>query len=218
MTNSTDETIEQLQDSGVVAVLRGVNPDEVIAVVEALRDGGITAIEITADSENPEKMIQSVQDSFGDELVVGAGTVLDEETAGSVIDAGAEFVVSPVLEPEVIDASRHRDIPVAPGVFTPTEAYEALEHGADFIKVFPAATLGPSFLSALQGPLGDIPIMPTGGIDSSNVADYVDAGAFVVGVGGALLDNLPDGTTDLDHATGAAEQLREEVSAAREKR
>jgi len=212
----TNETFEQLRESGVVAVLRDVDESRLIDIVAALQDGGVTAIEITADSADPVGMIERVRAEFGSEVTVGAGTVLDADTAEAVIDAGAAFVVSPVLDRDVIDACSGRDCLVAPGIFTPTEAHNALSWGADFIKVFPATTLGPGFLSSLSGPLGDVPIMPTGGVDGASAGEFIEAGAFVVGAGGALLDDTAIENGDYETIAENARTLRATVTAARD--
>ncbi|WP_181685960.1 bifunctional 4-hydroxy-2-oxoglutarate aldolase/2-dehydro-3-deoxy-phosphogluconate aldolase [Halorhabdus salina] len=183
------ETHERLLDSDVVAVLRDIDADAMLDTVRALRAGGVTAFEVTVDARDATALVSAVADEFDDEVaVVGAGTVLDAPAAQAAIDAGAEFVVGPTLEPEVIETANRYDVAVAPGVMTPTEALRAAEAGADLIKVFPASTVGPDHLRAIQGPLGDLPLMPTGGIDSDNVAAFFDAGATVVGAGSALID------------------------------
>lgn len=211
-----DNTIDRLRESGVVAVLRDVDQGRLTEIVAALEDGGVTAIEITADSVDPVGMIARVRDEFGPSVTVGAGTVLDENTAGAVIDAGAEFVVSPVLDRDVIDVCNRRDRFVAPGIFTPTEAHNAVEWGGDAIKLFPATTLGPTFISSITGPLGDIPIMPTGGIDETNAAAFIESGAFVVGAGGALLDEAAIESGNYEKITENAKTLRATVIAARD--
>jgi 2-dehydro-3-deoxyphosphogluconate aldolase/(4S)-4-hydroxy-2-oxoglutarate aldolase len=184
------ETRDRLLDSGVVAVLRDIDEDAMLDTVRALRAGGVTAFEVTVDARDATALVSDVVDEFADNggTVVGAGTVLDAPAAQAAIDAGAEFVVGPTLEPDVIETANRYDVAVAPGVMTPTEALRAAEAGADFIKVFPASTVGPDHLGAIQGPLGDLPLMPTGGIDRDNVAAFFDAGATVVGAGSALIN------------------------------
>ena len=184
-----NETLSRLDESGVVAVLRGVPADQLIEIAEALRAGGVTAVEITADTPGVADLIEEVTASFDDdEVVVGTGTVLDSETARTTLMAGAEFVVSPSFHEDVIETCNRYGAVSAPGVMTPTEAVRGYEAGADFVKVFPAKTVGPAHLGAMKGPLGQIPMMPTGGVTPDNAADYVEAGAFAVGAGGALVD------------------------------
>lgn len=210
------DTMQRLRDSGTVAVLRGADADALVETVDALRDGGVTAVEITADNPEALTMIESVAGSFDDEVVVGAGTVLDGETARTALLAGAEFVVSPSLHADVVETCNRYAAPVAPGVMTPTEAVEAYEMGSDFVKVFPASTVGPGHLSALKGPLGHLTIMPTGGVDLDNVGEFVAAGADVVGAGSALVDDEAVAAGDFETITETAEAFRSEIEAARE--
>ncbi|MFW6321956.1 MAG: bifunctional 4-hydroxy-2-oxoglutarate aldolase/2-dehydro-3-deoxy-phosphogluconate aldolase, partial [Halohasta sp.] len=183
------DTFQRLVDSGVVAVLRGADPDTLIGIVDALQQGGVTGIELTADTPGIGDMLSELTASFDDgEIVIGAGTVLDSETARMAMLAGAEFVVSPSLHEDVIDVCNRYGTLVAPGIMTPTEAIRGYEAGADLIKVFPASSLGPGHLKSIKGPLGQIPLMPTGGVDIDNAADYIEAGAECVGAGSALVD------------------------------
>ena len=181
---------DRLLESGVVAVLRDIDADAMVETVTALRAGGVTAFEVTVDARDATQLVSTVVEAFDtdEETVVGAGSVLDAAGARTAIEAGAEFVVGPTLEPAVIETANRYGVPVAPGVMTPTEALRAAEAGADLIKVFPAATVGPDHLSAIQAPLGELALMPTGGIGPDNVADFFDAGANVVGAGSALID------------------------------
>ena len=209
-----NETLSRLVDSGVVAVLRGVPADQLIGIAEALREGGVTAVEITADTPDVADLIGEVTASF-DEVVVGTGTVLDSETARTTLMAGAEFVVSPSLHEDVIETCNRYGAVSAPGVMTPTEAVRGYEAGADFVKVFPAKTVGPDHLGAMKGPLGQIPMMPTGGVSPDNAAEYVEAGAFAVGAGGALVDYDAAERGDYDVITETAREFTRVVEAAR---
>ncbi|WP_418281681.1 bifunctional 4-hydroxy-2-oxoglutarate aldolase/2-dehydro-3-deoxy-phosphogluconate aldolase [Halorubrum sp. DTA98] len=212
-----NETLSRLVDSGVVAVLRGVEADQLIGIADALRAGGVTAVEITADTPNVAELIDDVSSSFDDgETVVGTGTVLDAETARTTLMAGAEFVVSPSLHEDVIETCNRYGAVSAPGVMTPTEAIRGYEAGADFVKVFPASTVGPDHLAAMRGPLGQIPMMPTGGIGLDNAADFVDAGAFAVGAGGALVDYDAAERGDYESITETAREFTRIVEDARE--
>ncbi|QUO47892.1 MULTISPECIES: bifunctional 4-hydroxy-2-oxoglutarate aldolase/2-dehydro-3-deoxy-phosphogluconate aldolase [Halorubrum] len=210
-----DETLSRLDDSGVVAVLRGVPADQLIEIAEALREGGVTAVEITADTPGVADLIEEVTASFDDEVVVGTGTVLDSETARTTLMAGAEFVVSPSLHEDVIETCNRYGAVSAPGVMTPTEAVRGYEAGADFVKVFPAKTVGPAHLGAMKGPLGQIPMMPTGGVGPDNAADYIDAGAFAVGAGGALVDYDAAERGDYEVITETAREFVQVVENAR---
>ena len=211
-----NETLSRIVDSGVVAVLRGVPADQLIEIAEALREGGVTAVEITADTPDVADLIGEVAGSFDDEVVVGTGTVLDSETARTTLMAGAEFVVSPSLHEDVIETCNRYGAVSAPGVMTPTEAVRGYEAGADFVKVFPAKTVGPAHLGAMKGPLGQIPMMPTGGVSPDNAAEYVDAGAFAVGAGGALVDYDAAERGDYEVITETAREFTRVVEAARD--
>ena len=211
-----NETLSRLVDSGVVAVLRGVPADQLIEIAEALREGGVTAVEITADTPNVADLIDEVTASFDDEVVVGTGTVLDSETARTTLMAGAEFVVSPSLHEDVIETCNRYGAVSAPGVMTPTEAVRGYEAGADFVKVFPAKTVGPAHLGAMKGPLGQIPMMPTGGVSPDNAAEYVEAGAFAVGAGGALVDYDAAARGDYEAVTETASEFVRVVEDARD--
>jgi 2-dehydro-3-deoxyphosphogluconate aldolase/(4S)-4-hydroxy-2-oxoglutarate aldolase len=185
----TRETLDRIEESGVVAVLRGIGEDDIVAVARAIHEGGVTALEITADATRPAEMIAAVdRELAGTDALVGAGTVMDDHAARNAIEAGAEFVVAPNLNESVVEVCNRAGVAVASGVMTPTEADRAMAAGADAIKMFPASTVAPGHIGALRGPLGDVPVMPTGGVDADNVADYFAAGAFAVGAGSALVN------------------------------
>lgn len=215
MTLRKHAAMQRLSESGTVAVMRGADADSLLKTVEALRDGGVTAIEITADNPAALEMIDVVTDSFDEEVIVGAGTVLDAETALDTIRAGAEFVVGPTVETDVVDACNRYGTLVAPGAFTPTEALSAYEAGADFVKIFPASSGGPGHLSGIKGPLPQIPLMPTGGVDADNAADYIRAGAEVVGAGSALVPGDAVEAGDFETITENARAFSDAVDAAR---
>ncbi|MWV65312.1 bifunctional 4-hydroxy-2-oxoglutarate aldolase/2-dehydro-3-deoxy-phosphogluconate aldolase [Halorubrum sp. JWXQ-INN 858] len=211
-----NETLDRIVDSGVVAVLRGVEADQLIDIADALREGGVTAIEVTADTPDVADLISDVAGSFSEgETVVGTGTVLDAETARTTLMAGAEFVVSPSLHEDVIETCNRYGAVSAPGVMTPTEAIRGYEAGADFVKVFPASTVGPSHLAAMKGPLGQVPMMPTGGVGLDNAADFLAAGAFAVGAGGALVDYEAAERGDYEAITETAREFSRIVEDAR---
>lgn len=180
---------KRIVDSGVTAVLRGIDEEDIVPVAEAIHAGGVTAIEVTADAKRCTEMIAAVDRALADtDAVVGAGTVMDAAAARNVIEAGAEFVLAPNLNEEVIRVCNRENVVCIPGVMTPTEADRAMAAGADILKLFPASTVGPDHIGAIQGPLGDVPVMPTGGVSADNVAEYFDAGAVAVGAGSALVD------------------------------
>ena len=182
------ETANSIRKSGIVAVVRTREPDRVTAIAEALIEGGCTAIEITTTVPGAVDVLRTLSGALGNRVVLGAGTVLDSETARRVIDAGARFVLSPIFRPELLRLCHDNDVAVAPGCFSPTEIFDAWESGADFVNVFPAAALGPAYFRSLRGPLPFLPILPTGGVTLDNVADWINAGAVALGVHTALLD------------------------------
>ena len=182
------QRVDRIVDDGVIAILRGVEPDTVLDVASAIVDGGVTALEVTADTDNVAESIDRLSGRF-DGISIGAGTVLDPETARAVQLAGADFIVTPTVNKEVIKVGNRYGTPVASGAYTPTEALHAYETGAELVKIFPANTGGPKHIAAIGGPLSQIPLVPTGGIDPSNVKAHFEAGAVAVGVGSAIVDD-----------------------------
>lgn len=214
---SRHSDLARVLDTGIVGILRGVPAEKTTAVVEALVDGGVDVVEVTADTDGALENIARVRDAFDpSEVLVGAGTVLDAETAGAALRAGAEFVVTPSFDAGVVDTCNRYGAVVAPGVMTPTEAVEAYEAGADLLKVFPASTLGPGHISSLKGPLTQLPLLPTGGVSLDNVGEFVAAGADGVGVGSSLVDSDAVAAEEYDVLTERAASFREAIEAARE--
>jgi 2-dehydro-3-deoxyphosphogluconate aldolase / (4S)-4-hydroxy-2-oxoglutarate aldolase len=182
------ETANSIRKSGVVAVVRTRESDRVTAIAEALIEGGLTAIEITTTVPGAVDVLRTLSGALGNRVLLGAGTVLDPETARRVIDAGARFVVSPIFRKDLLKLCHAEDVAVVPGCFTPTEIFEAWESGADFVNVFPANVLGPAYFRSLRGPIPHLPIIPSGGVTLDNVAEWIGAGAVALGVQTALLD------------------------------
>lgn len=182
------ETTARIIDYGVVAVIRMKDTDRLLKVIEAVREGGVKCIEITMTVPGAVEIIRQLSGIVPKDVLIGAGTVINEETAQKVMDAGATFVVGPVLNTKMIAACTNRDTPVLPGCYTPTEISTAWNAGADIIKVFPATTLGPKYFKDLRGPFPDIRLMPTGGVTIDNVGEWIAAGACAVGIGSDLLD------------------------------
>ncbi|MFC7187761.1 bifunctional 4-hydroxy-2-oxoglutarate aldolase/2-dehydro-3-deoxy-phosphogluconate aldolase [Halorubrum yunnanense] len=205
---------ERIREGGVIAILRGVEPDAAVDVADAVVDGGVAALEVTADTPRVAETIARLADRFDDALV-GAGTVLDAETARAVQLAGAEFLVTPTVDTGVIETGNRYGTPVATGAFTPTEAVTAYEAGADFVKVFPAATGGPEHVAALGGPLPQVPLVPTGGVGPSNAGEYVEAGAAAVGVGSAIVDGEAVADGEYEVIAENARRTVDAVAAAR---
>ncbi|MEM5008715.1 bifunctional 4-hydroxy-2-oxoglutarate aldolase/2-dehydro-3-deoxy-phosphogluconate aldolase [Priestia megaterium] len=180
--------LHQIKENGVVAVIRGAKPDNILPIAQALRDGGVKTLEITVETPKVLTLIEQVSSEMGNEVIVGAGTVLDSETARAVIMAGAKFVFSPTVSIETIRMTKRYGVVSIPGALTPSEILTAYENGADIIKVFPADVFGPKYLKDLKGPLPHIPLMPTGGINLDNLAEYIGAGAIAVGIGSNLVN------------------------------
>jgi 2-dehydro-3-deoxyphosphogluconate aldolase/(4S)-4-hydroxy-2-oxoglutarate aldolase len=185
---SKENQLRQVLDCGIIAVVRSPESQQLIEVCRALADGGVTTVEITMSVPNALDVLRQVRQSLGDRVLLGAGTVLDPETARAVLLAGAEYVVAPTLNREVIRLCQRYDKLVMPGAFTPTEILTAWESGADIVKVFPADVVGPAFFKALRGPLPQIRLMPTGGVDLTTAAAFLKAGACCLGVGGQLVE------------------------------
>ena len=209
------DRLDRITDGGVIAILRGVARDDTVAVADAVGDAGVTALEVTADTPNAMSAIEAIADR-ADDASVGAGTVLDAETARAAQLAGAEFLVTPTVNRDVIRTANRYGTPIAVGAYTPTEALTAFEAGADVVKVFPAKTGGPDHVAALGGPLPQIPLVPTGGVTADNAGAYVDAGAVAVGVGSAIVDHDAVAAGAYDRIAANARAVVEAVSAARE--
>jgi 2-dehydro-3-deoxyphosphogluconate aldolase/(4S)-4-hydroxy-2-oxoglutarate aldolase len=188
MTMNKDNQLRHILDCGIVAVVRSPEGQQLVEVARALADGGITVIEVTLTVPNALEVLGQVRQALGDRVLLGAGTVLDPETARAVLLAGAEFVVAPTLNLDVIRLCHRYDRLVMPGAFTPTEILTAWEAGADIVKVFPAEVVGPPFFKALRGPLPQVRIMPTGGVDLTTATAFLEAGACCLGVGGQLVE------------------------------
>jgi len=184
-----EEVLQRIQSEGLIPVVRLATSHEVVEVAEALKAGGASLIEITMTVPGALEVIKELCNRYGREVVVGAGTVLSAEAAEDSINVGARFLVSPALEPGVIQVARDADVVVVPGAMTPTEILTAWRAGADMVKVFPIAQLGGAdYIKAVKGPMPHIPLVPTGGVNLQNAGAFVRAGATAVGAGGELLD------------------------------
>ncbi|WP_337098276.1 bifunctional 4-hydroxy-2-oxoglutarate aldolase/2-dehydro-3-deoxy-phosphogluconate aldolase [Paenibacillus sp. YIM B09110] len=182
------EMLDLLLKHKIVAILRGIENKHADNAAQALIDGGIHMMEITMNTDGAAAMIERWRHKFDGKAAVGAGTVLDVELAKLAVDAGAQFIISPNLDEEVIAFGRERGISVWPGVMTPTEIVKAVKAGAEAVKLFPMGTLGVGYLKEIRGPLDSVPIMATGGVDLHNIAEYFKAGANAVGMGGKLIN------------------------------
>lgn len=182
-----DTRIAALAAAKIVAIVRLENYDRALEVAQALLAGGITAIEYTLTGQGAFAAINKVRTVMGDRMLIGVGTALTADDAAGAIDAGAQFVVTPTVRPNVISIAAKSNVPTACGAFTPTEALTAHEAGAAFVKIFPARTLGPGYIKDVLAPLPFLRLMPTGGIGADNLKSYLDAGAVGVGIGGSLV-------------------------------
>lgn len=179
--------LQHILQHQIVAIIRGADPAGVIHIAKALNEGGIRILEITMNSEEPLRVIKEVADSLGDKMVIGAGTVLDAQTAREAVAAGAKFILSPTVDEEVIKVSKSLGVVSIPGAYTATEILTAYRYGADIVKVFPATS--PSYIKDIRGPLPQIPLLPTGGITPENIAEFKKAGAVGFGIGSALVNS-----------------------------
>jgi len=194
------EVLKRIRDTGLIPVVRAESSDQAIRAVAALKSGGLDILEVTMTVPGAIEVIQTLAAEYGDETLIGAGTVLDPKTAQACIRAGAKFIVSPALNEETIELCRQRDVAIFPGALTPTEVVRAWKAGADAVKVFPAGAVGgASYLKALKAPLPQIELIPTGGVSLKTAADFIKAGAMALGVGADLVDPkaLREGNTAL---------------------
>ena len=211
------EVLKRITDAGVVAVVRGDSKEEALKVVEAVAKGGIKIMELTMTVPNPIDVIKEVADKYkGTDIVVGAGTVLDTETARACILAGAEFIVSPSLDVDTLKLCNRYKIAVMPGVMTVKDAITAMEYGVDVVKIFPANLYGPSVIKSFKGPLPQGDFMPTGGVTVANIHEWVEAGAVAVGTGGDLTKGAKTGDFELVEKT--AREFVEAYKKAKEKK
>jgi 2-dehydro-3-deoxyphosphogluconate aldolase/(4S)-4-hydroxy-2-oxoglutarate aldolase len=212
---SKETQLQQILDGGIVAVVRSPDSQQLVEVARALADGGVSVIEITMSVPNALDVLRQVRQAMGERILLGAGTVLDPETARAVLLAGAEYIVTPTLNLDVIRLCRRYDKLVMPGAFTPTEILTAWEAGADIVKVFPAEVVGPAFFKAVRGPLPQVRLMPTGGVDLNTAAAFLKAGACCLGVGGQLVEPKAIAERNFDRIRDLARQYVTIVKKAR---
>lgn len=206
------DVLSQILKSRIVAIIRGAEPKNVRAIVQALREGGVTNIEVTLNSPKALSVIEEISSAAGDTVLIGAGTVLDADAAKAAIRAGARFIISPTLDEETIRCTKELGVVSIPGAFSPTEILKAYRCGADIIKVFPASG-GPAYIRDIRGPLPHIPLMPTGGIRLDNIRSYQEAGAVAFGIGTALVNSkLPVTEEYLRNLKGTAEKFVKAVN------
>lgn len=206
------DKLKFIEQNGVVAVVRKIDPTVVMEVTEALVKGGIKVLEVTVDSEDSFNTIRRLKEKYNTSILVGAGTVLDKETAKQAIEANADFIFSPILDIDTIQLTNRYGRISIPGVYTPTEIVQAYSAGADILKVFPATKLGPGYFKDMRGPLPHIPLMPTGGVSLENMTEFLDNGAVAVGIGSALFDKKLLDNRDFDQITETARQYVEKFN------
>ncbi len=210
------QIINQIRETGIVPVIRAASEDEARKLIEAILAGGISIFEVTMTVPNAVSLIKSLVADFGDQAIIGAGTVLDTEMAQNCLAAGAKFVVSPTLNLSVIETCRREKVAVFPGALTPTEIVAAWQAGADAVKIFPAnAVGGASYLKAIKAPLPNIELMPTGGVTLATIGDFIRAGAIAVGVGSDLADTKAISAREAEKVTRTARLYLEAVREAR---
>ena len=199
------EVLRRIEEVGVVPVVRASSAEEAMQVIEAIRAGGVSVLEITMTVPRAVRVIEQVADRYGDEVVVGAGTVLDAETARACILAGATFVVSPSLNLATIEMCKRYSVAVTPGSLTPTEVVTAWTAGADAVKIFPCSAMGGAkYLKSLKAPLPQVLMIPTGGVSLATAAEFIEAGAFALGVGADLVDTKAIRAGEPEKVTEAA--------------
>jgi len=217
MTNGK-ETLRRIGELGVVLVVRAETEADAIAGIRAVVEGGIKAVEVTFTVPGAPSVIRAVERELGRDVLLGAGTVLHPEDAEDAVDAGAKYLVAPNTDEKVIGAAKRLGVPILPGAFTPTEIVRAWDLGADAVKIFPASVGGAAYIKALRGPLPNIPLVPTGGVDERTVADFIRAGSFAVGAGGALFDPAKLKAKAYDQMTETARRFMQALHEARAKK
>lgn len=212
---SKQANLSRVLNCGIVAVVRAPRGELLADVAEALVEGGVEVLEITFTVPQADKVLEKVADRLGSKILLGAGTVLDSETARIALLSGAQFIVSPAVNLEVIQLCQRYSKLVMPGAMTPTEVLSAWQAGADIVKVFPSEVLGPNYLKALQAPLPHVLLMPTGGVTLETAASFLKSGACALGVGGSLVEAKAVANADLQRIRSLAKQFVEIVRTTR---
>jgi 2-dehydro-3-deoxyphosphogluconate aldolase / (4S)-4-hydroxy-2-oxoglutarate aldolase len=211
-----NKALKVILDNKAVAVIRVSSPNKLIKVAEAIYKGGVKSVEITMTVPGALKIIEEASKTVGDYINIGVGSVLNKQTSADAINAGAQYVVSPVFKLEVVHEVKKHNIPVMPGAFSPTEILAAFEAGADIVKVFPADIVGMAFFKGVLAPMPHLKLMPTGGVSLTNAGDWLKTGACAVGVGSALLDKKAIEEENFDKLTQNAEKLMSSITKAKE--
>jgi 2-dehydro-3-deoxyphosphogluconate aldolase/(4S)-4-hydroxy-2-oxoglutarate aldolase len=210
-----EDGADLIRTTGVIAIMRTQSSEQLLHAADAIREGGVRAIEVTLTTPGALSVIEQAVSRYGPDVLFGAGTVLDAESARAAILAGAQFIVAPTLNLDLITLCRRYSVPVVPGAYTPTEALTAWEHGASMVKIFPAGVGGPAYLKAIRAPLPQLELVPVGGVTIDNTADFVRAGAAAVGVGSALISQKLLDAQDFPTLTERARLLVREVARGR---
>jgi len=216
MPHSKDHHLHQLLSTGIVAVIRAQSAEQLPGIARALLEGGVCAIEVTMSTPKAIAGIESLADTLGDKAVIGVGTVLDPSTARDAIAAGAQFVVSPVLDEDIIATTKRYGKISIPGAFTPTEILRAWTLGADVVKVFPSTSLGPQYIKDLLAPMPQLRLTPTGGVDLKNAAEWIKAGAVCLGVGSSMVTKEAMSKSDWPTISANAKAFTQAVAQARQ--
>jgi 2-dehydro-3-deoxyphosphogluconate aldolase/(4S)-4-hydroxy-2-oxoglutarate aldolase len=214
---NTQDRLELIRQTGVVAIMRARSPDQLLAAADAIKTGGVNAIEVTMTTPGALDIVGQAVARYGTDVLFGVGSVLDPESARAAILAGAQFVVCPTLNVKTIELCRRYSVPIMPGAYTPTEILTAWEAGADIVKVFPASVGGPAYIKAVKAPLPHIKLVPVGGVDLDTTADFIRAGCEIVAVGSALVNDKLLEAGEFDTITDRARRFRGEVEKARKR-
>lgn len=210
------QAVEWIGRTGAIVIMRRLDPDLVLSVVDAIVEGGIDVLEVTVDSPSALESIAAIREHTGESALIGAGTVLHAGDAMRAVDAGAQFIVAPNTDADVITVCDRLDVPVIPGALTPTEITNAATLGADLVKVFPAGPGGPKYIADVLAPLRGFRLVPTGGVSVKNAGDYIRAGAFAVGIGSSLVGSALVEARDWPGMADTAHRLADSIAAARD--
>jgi 2-dehydro-3-deoxyphosphogluconate aldolase/(4S)-4-hydroxy-2-oxoglutarate aldolase len=215
MSPSNTDISAAIREIGIVAIMRANSSEQLLAAADAVKAGGVNAIEVTMTTPGALGVIEEATSRYGDEVIFGVGSVLDPETARAAILAGAQFVVCPTLNLETIKMCKRYSVPVVPGAYTPTEVLTAWEAGADMVKIFPASVGGPPYIKAILAPLPQVKLVPVGGVNLKTTADFIRAGSEIVGVGSSLINQKLLEAKEFNTISENARLYREEVQKGR---
>jgi 2-dehydro-3-deoxyphosphogluconate aldolase/(4S)-4-hydroxy-2-oxoglutarate aldolase len=216
MSPSNNDISAAIREIGIVAIMRAKSSEQLLVAADAVKAGGVNAIEVTMTTPGAIGVIQEATSKYGDEVIFGVGSVLDPETARAAILAGAQFVVCPTLNLKTIEMCKRYSVPVVPGAYTPTEVLTAWEAGADMVKIFPASVGGPAYIKAILAPLPQVKLVPVGGVNLQTTADFIRAGSEIVGVGSSLINQKLLETQEFSKISENASRFREEVQKGRQ--